>query len=825
MSFDFGFLKYIEIKNSNPFCMGRRKKEIKKVEEVQDVSQKHLSEETKRSVAAVISVFIAVLFILGFFGIAGLVGKYLDLFARSVFGWGKWLFPILLLLSGMVLLRKTIRFYLVSILGLSIAFIALLGFFHIFFDESAYREIIPLGFGGGYVGYGLSVGGVFLFGKIGAIIALTVLVVIGILVAFNSSLLPMYDRMLHVGRIMSGKKSSKKEESNEGEDLIKEGDVNKDIDIPSEISPESSVVEPISLSEVQEKTAEGANNIGTVRFQGVDGNSELKTENEPRNDDMEGSFKNDQRQRSEIIKEGTVEDKEWKLPSLDIFKSKGVDFVSGDIEQNREIIQNTLKQFDIEVEAGGEKLGPTVTQYMFRPAAGVKLERITALGNNLAMALSAQSIRIEAPIPGKSMVGIEVPNRNRGTVCLREVLESSEYQSKRSSLMVPLGKSVNGDVQMGDLEKMPHLLIAGTTGSGKSVCINAILTALLYQNTPEQLQLILVDPKRVELTLYNGIPHLKSEVIVDNKKVLGALKRAVGEMEHRYRILEENESRNIEAYNQRVLQRQSRGSSNLEYMPFIVIVIDELADLMGTHGKVVEGAIARLAQMSRAVGIHLVIATQRPDVHVLTGLIKNNISSRIAFKVPTQIDSRTILDKGGAEKLLGLGDMLYVHSANPSPTRIQGVFLSTKEVRRMVFFWKKQGEMYRPDPDEDDSQDADKDVVEMGDISEKVGSFHEKLDLDALSQEDDDRDSLFGEAKELVQRGGKASTSLIQRHLRIGYNRAARIIDELEAEGIVGPQDGAKPRDVYGVHNDANSVAATYSDPLVDDKNREKWEK
>ncbi len=800
--------------------MGRRKKEIVKEEDVNDISQKHLSEETKRSIAAVISVFIAVLFILGFFGVAGLVGKYLDLFARSVFGWGKWLFPMLLLLSGMVLLRKTIRFYLVSILGLSIVFTALLGFFHIFFDESAYREIISLGSGGGYVGYGLAVGGILLFGKIGAVIALTVLAIIGVLVAFNSSLLPVYDRLLHFGKVIGKKGSFKSKEGDENGVPDEEGDA-IGADVSSEFPSELNMEKPV-LSEIEDEVPEGASNIGTIRFQGVDGSSEVETEDVHRNDDAEVSLRNDRSQRAGITQRETSEDKEWELPSLDILKSKGVDFVSGDIEQNREIIQNTLKQFDIDVEAGGEKLGPTVTQYMFRPAAGVKLERITALSNNLAMALSAQSIRIEAPIPGKSMVGIEVPNRNRGTVCLREVLESSEYQSKSSTLMVPLGKSVSGDVEMGDLEKMPHLLIAGTTGSGKSVCINAILTALLYQNTPEQLQLILVDPKRVELTLYNGIPHLKSDVIVDNKKVLGALKWAVGEMERRYRILQENESRNIEAYNQRVLQRRSRGSLDLAYMPFIVIVIDELADLMGTHGKEVEGAIARLAQMSRAVGIHLVIATQRPDVHVLTGLIKNNISSRIAFKVPTQIDSRTILDKGGAEKLLGLGDMLYVHSANPSPTRIQGVFLSTKEVKRMVRFWRKQEEVHQLD--EDDSQDIEEGVVKMGDISEKVGSFHEKLDVDALSHEDDARDSLFDEAKELVQRGGKASTSLIQRHLRIGYNRAARIIDELEAEGVVGPQDGAKPREVYGIRNAATSSAVSYADPLADDKNREKWE-
>lgn len=793
--------------------MGRRKKEKVQEEVVEEIPKQGLSEDTKRSIAAVVCLFLAVVFVLGFFGIAGLVGKYFDFFARSVFGWGKWLFPILLLLSGIVLLRKTIRFYLMSILGLGVAYIALLGFFHIFFEESSYHKIIALGKGGGYVGYGLSVGLTLLFGKIGAVVTLSALVVIGALVAFNSSLLPVYDRMMRVRHIL------KKKESSEGvtENLEEEESAEKrDETLLDQGEKQSAEVLPIETETI---TDASPTNIGSIRFQGAElvpkpeeedlpeeyTQTEGEQEEEKEKDRCEG------KSRSFTV---SSEGKKWELPPLDILEGSGSDFASGNIEENRQIIEDTLRQFSISVEAGGESFGPTVTQYMFRPAAGVKLERITALSNNLAMALSAQSIRIEAPIPGKSLVGIEVPNRDRGTVCLREVLESKVYQSRRTRLLVPLGKNVSGEVEVGDLEKMPHLLIAGTTGSGKSVCINAILTALLYQNTPEQLQFILVDPKRVELSLYNGIPHLKSEVIVENKKVLGALRWAVGEMERRYRILQENEARNIEGYNEHVIQKRQRGSFKLPYMPYIVIVIDELADLMGTHGKEVEGAIARLAQMSRAVGIHLIIATQRPDVHVLTGLIKTNISTRIAFKVPTQIDSRTILDKGGAEKLLGLGDMLYIHSSNPAPTRIQGVFLSTKEVKKVIAFWKTQEEENRTNEEEEEMSDeeANAPAFEMGDMAEKVGSFHEKLDMDALDQEESARDSMFDEAKELVEHAGKASTSLIQRHLRIGYNRAARIIDELEAEGIVGPADGAKPREVF-------SVQTNDQQPTPHDKN------
>lgn len=789
--------------------MGRRKKSQKEEIDTEDVQESGLSEDTQRSIGAMIAVFFAIVFVLGFFGIAGVVGMYLNTFAESLFGWGKWLFPVLLLLASIVLLRKNIRFYIASIVGLGLVYLALLGLFHIFFDPARWRELVGEGMGGGYIGYGMAYGLSLLFGKISAVVLLILLGVIGILVALNSSLLPVFSHIKRVSRGIGKKKIEQKIAPTSSEDAENQ---EKEKEVISPSQPEESTPKPREAEVAPDDIGEEVQNpnIKNIRFQGA----ELVPQEEDDDigqDDAEDTIVVSKNTRTSRQEDGYDVDEDWELPELDLLAPKGVASASGDVERKREIIEETLKQFGISVEAGGEQFGPTVTQYMFRPAAGVKLERIVGLSNNLAMALSAQSIRIEAPIPGKSLVGIEVPNRDRGTVCLRDVMETDAWESKRTTLAVPFGKNVSGDVSLGDLERMPHLLIAGTTGSGKSVCINALLTALLYQNTPEQLQLILVDPKRVELSLYAGIPHLKAPVIVENKKVLGALRWAVGEMERRYQILQEHESRNISAYNEMVIKKRKRGSYKLPYMPYVVIVIDELADLMGTHGKEVEGSIVRLAQMARAVGIHLVIATQRPDVHVLTGLIKSNIPTRIAFKVPTQVDSRTILDKSGAEKLLGLGDMLYINTENPAPTRIQGVYISAEEVKRVVRFWREQGEERdeaKADEEEEkeDSNEEENLPEDFSDMEASVGSFHSKLDIDALEEDAESaKDPLFDEAKELVERAGKASTSLIQRHLRIGYNRAARIVDELEAEGVVGPADGAKPREVFSSAVDEKS--------------------
>ncbi|MFH0969518.1 MAG: DNA translocase FtsK, partial [Patescibacteria group bacterium] len=516
------------------------------------------------------------------------------------------------------------------------------------------------------------------------------------------------------------------------------------------------------------------------------------------------------------IKEGS-----WQFPPLDLLEESTGQAKGGDVKKNAEIIQKTLGHFGIEVELADILTGPTITQYSFRPAVGIKLSKITVLSQDLALALAAHPIRIEAPIPGKSLVGIEVPNKSVATVRLRDFLQSEIYKKRESNLTLSLGKNVSGSFIFGDLDKMPHLMIAGSTGSGKSVCINSILLSLLYQNSPEDLKLILVDPKRVELSLYNGIPHLLSDVVVDNGRVVSALKWAIGEMEKRYVLLQETGSRDITSYNQKVLAGEKRKITNqetgevteeeLNKLPYIIIVIDELADLMGSHGKEVEGVIIRIAQMARAVGIHLIISTQRPSVEVLTGLIKANIGTRIAFKVATQIDSRTILDTGGAEKLLGNGDLLYLAAGPNGIRRLQGIFVSESEVKRVVKFIKNQKVERGEEPiGEDIIRSAEK----------ERGFAQQKINFEAFDNfEGANEDSLYEEAKRVVSEAGKGSASLLQRRLRVGYARAARLLDILEERGVIGPPDGARPREVYLGEDRPN-----YENPSQDQGVRDKWQ-
>lgn len=455
--------------------------------------------------------------------------------------------------------------------------------------------------------------------------------------------------------------------------------------------------------------------------------------------------------------------------ALSLLNNKVYQPTSGDIKTNLVIVQKTLENFGISVEMGEVNVGPTVTQFTLKPAEGIKLASITALHNDLALALAAHPIRIEAPIPGRSLVGIEVPNQKTALVTLRELLESDDFKKRKDNLSIVLGKNVAGKTSFASIASMPHLLIAGSTGSGKTVCINTIITSLLFQNGPEDLRFIMVDPKRVELQSYNDIPHLLTPVITDVKKAVNALRWTIGEMERRFDVLSKARKRDLISYNK----------SGAEPLPYIVVIIDELADIMQTVGTEAEGLIIRLAQMARAVGIHLVLATQRPSVDVITGLIKANITSRIAFAVASQMDSRTILDTSGAEKLVGRGDMLYISSELSKPTRLQGAYVSDDEIERVVTFLKESG------------QPSYQDVT----IKQNGGSVSGG---DGFGNDDDD--DLLASAREVVIQARKASASLLQRRLRVGYARAARLLDLLEAQGIIGPGEGAKPREVY-VHS------------------------
>lgn len=470
-------------------------------------------------------------------------------------------------------------------------------------------------------------------------------------------------------------------------------------------------------------------------------------------------------------------DPNWNFPPLELLGLSTIKEQAGNVAKNVDLIQKSLKDFGIQVSMGDVHIGPTVTQYTLKPTEGVKLTQITARQQDLALALAAHPIRIEAPIPGKAAVGIEIPNKVAAVVTLREMLESDTYLAAKSPLDLVLGRDVAGHPIVVNLERMPHLLIAGATGSGKSIGINGIILTLLYRNPPADLRLILVDPKRVEFIQYNGIPHLLAPVVTEPDKTVNVLKWCVAEMERRFRLFSEVGSRDIESYNKKLSAGQ-HDQGGEERLPYIILVVDELADLMAQSANEVEGAIVRIAQMARATGIHLIVATQRPSVDVITGLIKANIPTRIAFAVASQTDSRTIIDQSGAEKLLGRGDMLYLGAdfAN-KPRRIQGVLVTEKEIQGVAEFLRNQA-----------PAQYDESILTYGDRT--AGAGHS-------GPIDDD---LYPEAETLVAAAGKASASLLQRRLRIGYARAARLLDLLEEQGVIGPADGSRPRDVLSHH-------------------------
>lgn len=521
----------------------------------------------------------------------------------------------------------------------------------------------------------------------------------------------------------------------------------------------------------------------------LDPNEETEDKKPSRLSSLKGSVKQDK-----AAEEGSalvaVNDPNWQAPSIDLLEKKQSPADAGDVQQNAQIIKDTLSEFNIDVEMEGANIGPKVTQYTLKPPSGVKLTRITALETNIALNLAAQSLRIEAPIPGQRAVGIEVPNRRAADVRLYGILSSKQWKNGREPLGFAIGKDISGEAVIGELNKMPHLLIAGQTGSGKSVMINTLLTSLLYRNSPSEMKLILVDPKQVEMAPYEDVPHLLTPVITEPEKTISALKWAVNEMERRYKLLAEEKLRDIKSYNQQLQGGRKKvevedSEGNMQQhedgaMPYIVIVIDELADLMMVAARDVEALIVRLAQKARAVGIHLVLATQRPSVDVITGLIKANVPARIAFTVASQVDSRTILDQIGAEKLLGQGDMLLLTPAMSKPKRIQGAWVMDEEVMKITDHLRMQSA----------PQYNDEIVSQPVQLNGKGGVV---MDFST----DTSGDQTYQEALRIVIDSGKASASLLQRRLGIGYAKAARYIDTMEEQGIVGGASGnSKPRDV-----------------------------
>lgn len=705
----------------------------------------NLSAETKRGIAVVVFAVLAGVSALSLVNLAGSFGGTIYAALSLAFGIMAYFVPVLLVLVAISLYRQNSKnenektSYLRTYFGAFLLSASIAGLIHIFylFNGSEAFIVAGSGSGGGYLGAIFAAPIFQLFGFWAGSFILVALGLISLLVIFDLHIRSFFPKS-------KGAKEPTKLETDAAEIKI------------NNMSTEGFVADKLNMKN-KKLSADAVLGLGT----------ESKTPLTPKKSIVQ-NLAQDGGIKLDAIK---LEDrKDWKLPPFDLLDDNKTAVDSGNIEANVAIIQKTLQDFGIEVEMGEVNVGPTVTQYTLRPDPGVKLSQIAGLQSDLALALAAHSLRMELPIPGKPLVGIEVPNKSTAIVRIREVMQTGDFVDHKSKLVLALGRDVAGRPMVTDLAKMPHMLIAGATGTGKSVAINSLFISLLYRNTPQDVKFIVVDPKRVELNLYNGIPHLLTPVITDHDKAVNALKWAVAEMDRRYKLLAESGKRNILEYNE---------ASALK-MPYIVVLVDELADLMAVAQQDVEATIVRLAQMARAVGIHLVLATQRPSVEIITGLIKANITTRVAFAVASQIDSRTILDSGGAEKLLGNGDMLFISSEFNKPKRVQGAFISEKEVRRVVDFFKQQTGA----------------VIYNEEILEKP---KRPLGIPGMGGGNEDEDELFAEAKDVVTQAGKASASLLQRRLRIGYARAARLLDILEDQGIIGPGDGAKPREVYGV--------------------------
>jgi len=731
---------------------------------VKKIQSDGLRKETRDAVVAVILFVAAILLTMSAVGKAGPAGNYTFAILEKLLGIGFFLLPVATFMLGISFLTSfdNRRLPVPKILGSLFFLLAGLGLINILFEN------------GGIIGKYFAIPFIRLFDVGASIVIFSALVIASILVIFEVrlSMQPFIRLFQDLRQLFTPTPKIKKTIE------VDEDDAYKKEDEPEE-PPES---EPPEEEEVEDDEPTVSKGILSDDF------------------DEEGTDK---------VWEGFKSfGKQYTPPPISLLERDSGKPIAGDIKANANIIKRTLQNFGISIEMDEVSIGPSVTRYAIKPAEGVKLSKIAALQDNLAYALAAHPIRIEAPIPGKSLVGIEVPNSSKSTVGLATMLGSDEYQQSDKPLLISLGKAISGKSHFGNLAKMPHLLIAGATGSGKSVTIHTIINSLIFRNSPDNLKFIMIDPKRVELTLYNKIPHLLTPVITDAKKAILALRWAAKEMDRRYEILETNTVRDIESYHKNVLAPALKGAekadnpeestSNLpDMMPYVIIVIDELADIMTSYPRELEAAVVRLAQMSRAVGIHLILSTQRPSVNVITGLIKANVPARIALQVSSQIDSRTILDTGGAEKLLGAGDMLYLGGDMAKPLRIQSAYVSETEVKKVT---KHLREAY--------ANEIPSEITLTENQSESGGVNV----FDSVDNEEID-DDLYEAAKEEVTRAGKASTSYIQRKLRVGYSRAARLMDILEERGVIGPSDGSKPREVLNRPSDNNSPEPADNQP------------
>ncbi|PKL37082.1 cell division protein FtsK [Candidatus Peregrinibacteria bacterium HGW-Peregrinibacteria-1] len=712
-----------------------------------------VSSTVAREILGIVFLCLGILVILSLYGSLGVIGSFFIGALSPVLGFGINIVPAMLFfIAGMLFFSKKVAFGPARILGVIFFMISVLSLIHLSVPIDEIYEYAAAGRYGGYVGFVTNFVFIEVLGM-GRIGATTIF-----LGAFLVSLLLMFDLSLRdIARLIIPNVKFEIVKGGEGRQRLSS---RTKFDDSEEEADDYGDAPEIMIHRA--KIRGGDRDIDEVIKGEDDGGLKI-------NKEVEQELKEELNDKA--VEHEVSETLDWEFPSLDLLKDgdSNVTIDEKQLVKSAEQIKDKLKQFGINVAMQEVNVGPTVVQYTLKPSEGVKLSKITGLKNDLALALAAERIRIEAPIPGKSLVGIEVPNQYRAVVHLREIMESGVFTDSVSKMTLPLGRDVSGKPIIGNLETMPHLLIAGATGSGKSVCMNSFLISLLYQNSPQDLKFIMIDPKRVELSSYNNIPHLLTPVITDPEKAAISLRWVVAEMSRRYGELSTNRVRNIFEYNE---------LEGVGKMPSIIVVIDELADLMMVASKEVEASICRIAQMARAVGIHLIVATQRPSVDVITGLIKANIPSRIAFAVSSGIDSRTILDGSGAEDLVGRGDMLYLPTGKNKPVRVQGIYVSTQEIERVTNRLKLTFE-----PNYNES------IISTKTANESLNGIPD-------SKAGASDDALYEQAFQLVQETRKASASLFQRRLKVGYARAARLIDLLEENGVVGPAKGAKPRKI-----------------------------